>query len=266
VTRVGRSFPRGLAPLAVLAGLFLLAPLAGLLARVPWADLLERLASDAVLDALVLSLQSSLAAALLVVVLGLPLAAWLASGRSSLRAVVRVLVTLPMVLPPVVGGVALLLAFGRSGLVGEPLARLFGVQFTFAFAGVVVAATYVALPFFVLTAESGLRGLDARLPTVAATLGASPWRVFTRVTLPAVAPALGAGLVLAWARALGEFGATITFAGNLEGATRTMPLAVHTALESDPEAAIVLSLLMVAVSAGLLFALRRRWFVGATTR
>jgi len=245
---------------AALAALFLLAPLVGLLSRAPWADLAARVGSREILAALRLSLECSVAAAAVSLVLGLPLAAWLARGQGWLRTATRVLVTLPMVLPPVVAGVAMLLAYGRSGIIGGWLAHGLGLSLPFTAAGVVVAETYVAMPFLVLTVEGGLRGLDGRYADVAATLGASPWRVFRSVTLPMVAPSVRAGLLVAWARALGEFGATITFAGNLAGHTRTMPLAVYVALETQPEAAIVISLVLVLVSAAILFLLRDRWF------
>lgn len=252
--------PRPVAALALVAAALFLLPLAGLAWRTPWSAVLGEATSPAVLEALGLSLRTSLAATLLALVLGLPLALWLAAGRTRLRAVVRVLVTLPMVLPPVVAGVALLLAFGRGGLVGGPLEALAGWTLPFTWTGVVLAQTYVAAPFLVLTVEGGLRGLDPRHGRAAATLGAGPWRVLTSVTLPSLAPTLRAGLLVAWARALGEFGATITFAGNLAGETRTMPLAVYRALEDAPETAIVLSLVLVAVSAAVLFVLRDRWF------
>ena len=252
MSRATRTLPAALRVAAGLAVLFLALPLVGLLLRAPWASLAEELARREVLDALGLSLRASLAAAALSFLLGLPLAAWLASGTSWTRTAARVLVTLPMVLPPVVAGVALLFAFGRSGVLSLAL--------PFTTAGVVVAATWVALPFFVLTVEGGLRSFDARYADAAASLGASPWRVFRTVVLPAVAPSVRAGLLVAWARALGEFGATITFAGNLAGHTRTMPLAVYSALETSPDAAIALSLVLVAVSCGVLFALRRQWF------
>ncbi len=255
-----RRLPRALLAPAMVTALFFLLPLVGLAVRAPWAEVLPRLGSPAVRDALWLSLQCSLAAAGLSFVFGLPLAVWLAEGASASRTAVRVLVTLPMVLPPVVGGVALLLAYGRSGLAGGPAGQLLGVFLPFSTAGVVVAETYVAMPFFVLTAEAGLRAFDRRYADAAATLGASPWRTFVTVTVPMLAPSLRAGLLIAWARALGEFGATITFAGNLAGETRTMPLAVYVALETEPEAAFVLSLLLVAVCCAVLFALRRRWF------
>jgi len=205
-------------------------------------------------------LRCSLSAALISVVLGLPLAVWLASGASRLHAVVRVLVTLPMVLPPVVGGVAMLLAYGRNGIVGAPLDKWLGLALPFTSQGVIVAETYVAMPFFVLTVEGGLRSLDPRFGDAAATLGAGPWRVFRTITVPMIAPSLRAGLLVAWARALGEFGATITFAGNLAGKTRTMPLAVYVALETAPDAAIVLSLLLVVTAGSVLILLRRQWF------
>lgn len=248
-----------LVPVGIAVALFLL-PLVGLLARTPWSRFLEELASREVLDALRLSLVCSLGAAALSFALGLPLASWLAGGVSRTCSAVRVLVLLPMVLPPVVGGVALLLAFGRNGFLGGPLERVFGISLPFTTGAVIVAETYVALPFFVLTAEAGLRSFDRRFAAAAATLGAGRWRRFRTVTLPMIAPSLQAGIVVAWARALGEFGATITFAGNLAGETRTLPLAVYVALETRPEAAIVLSLVLVSISALFLFLLRERWF------
>jgi molybdate transport system permease protein len=253
--------PRALLLVAVAATLFFALPLLGLLLRAPWSELPAQLCSQPVLDALWLSLQCSVAAALLSMLLGLPLAVWLADGQDGSRTAVRVLVTLPMVLPPVVGGIAMLLAFGRHGIVGQWLDAWFGLALPFTGAGVVLAETYVAVPFFVLTAEAGLRSFDRRYADAAATLGAGPWRTFWRVTVPMIAPSLRAGVVVAWARALGEFGATITFAGNLGGRTRTMPLAVYTALENDPDAAIVLSLLLVAASAALLVLLRKQWLL-----
>jgi len=256
----GRSLPPLLHLAAILSVAFFLLPLVGLCWRTPWGRVIEHVASPAVLDALWLSLQCSLAAALVSLVLGLPLAAWLALGNSPAHAIVRVLVTLPMVLPPVVGGVALLLAYGRGGIVGAPVERWLGVALPFTRQGVILAQAYVALPFFVLTVEGGLRSVDPRFGCAAATLGANPTRIFRTITLPMIAPSLRAGLLLAWARALGEFGATITFAGNLLGETRTMPLAVYSALETAPDAAMVLSLLLVAMSGCVLFALRKQWF------
>ena len=172
----------------------------------------------------------------------------------------RALTTLPMVLPPVVAGVALLLAFGRRGLVGEPLAELSGFTLPFTMTGVVVAGVFVSMPFLVVTLEAGFRSVDRRFEEAAASLGAERGYVFRRVTLPMVLPSLGAGMALCWARALGEFGATITFAGNLPGRTQTMPLAVFLQLESDPEAAYVLSFLLLAVAVVVLAAVRGRAF------
>jgi molybdate transport system permease protein len=193
------------------------------------------------------------------IVFGVPLAWLLARARFPGRRLVRALVTLPLVLPPVVGGVALLLVLGRRGLVGSWLDSTFGVTLPFSTPGVVVAEAFVAMPFLVISVEGALRGADQRYEEAAATLGASRWTAFRRVTLPLVAPGVAAGAVLCWARALGEFGATITFAGNFPGRTQTMPLAVYLALETDPADAVVLSLLLLAVSVTVLVSLRDRW-------
>ncbi len=256
--------PRRRPPIALLAvgtlGIALFAlPLLGLLQRAAWGSLADDLRSPAARQALRLSLETSLLATALALVLGLPLAWLLARTDLPGRAVVRALVLLPMVLPPVVGGVALLSAFSRRSPLGGWLYDALGVQLTFSRAGVVLAEAFVAMPFFVITVEAALRQADVRYEDVAATLGARPSTVLRRVTLPAIAPAIGAGAVLAWARALGEFGATITFAGNIAGRTRTLPLAVYLSLESDPEAAIALSLVLLAVSFVVLVLLRDRW-------
>jgi molybdate transport system permease protein len=208
--------------------------------------------------ALRLSLECSVAAVALSLLLGVPLAWMLARMRFPGQPLVRALVTLPMVLPPVVGGVALLLAFGRRGFVGEALERLTGVTLPFTTAGAVLAEAFVAMPFLVVAVEAGLRQVDRRYEEAAATLGAGPWTRFWRVTLPLVAPSLGAGAALCWARALGEFGATITFAGNFPGKTQTMPLAVYIALETNPDAAVALSLILLVVSLVVLVGLRHR--------
>lgn len=252
--------PPALLPLAALAVVFMALPLVGLLQRAPWTDLADRLAQPEVAAALRLSIACSLAATAISVLLGVPLAWVLARTELPGMAVVRGLVLLPMVLPPVVGGAALLLALGRNGLVGQWLDQWFGIVLPFSTAGVVVAETFVALPFLVITVEAAFRGADRRYEEAAATLGAGPWTTFRRVTLPAVRPSLAAGAVLCWARALGEFGATITFAGNLEGRTQTMPLAVFLALQRDRDAAIALSLVLIAVSLTVLVLLRDRWF------
>ncbi|PZG22762.1 ABC transporter permease [Nonomuraea aridisoli] len=244
---------------ALLGLAFLVLPLAGLLIRAPWPTLLQRLAEPQVLEALRLSLVTATIATAVCLLLGVPLAWLLARVDLPGRRVVRALVTVPLVLPPVVGGVALLLVLGRRGLVGQWLESAFGVTLPFTTAGVVVAEAFVAMPFLVISVEGALRAADQRYEEAAATLGASRWTVFRRVTLPLVAPGIVAGAVLCWARALGEFGATITFAGNFPGTTRTMPLAVYLALETEPEAAIVLSLVLLAVSVVILASLRDRW-------
>jgi molybdate transport system permease protein len=245
---------------AVVAVAFFVVPLLGLLQRAPWSSLWGDLTTPEARDALRLSLICSLWATALATLFGVPLAWVLARVEFPGRSLVRALVLLPMVVPPVVGGVALLYAFGRSGLVGEQLYDWFGIQFTFSTSGAVLAETFVAMPFLVLTVEAGLRSMDTRYEDAAATLGANRWTTFRRVTLPFLMPSLVAGAALAWARALGEFGATITFAGNIQGRTQTMPLAVYLALESRPEGAIALSLVLLAVSIVVLVMLRDRWF------
>ncbi|HVM95950.1 MAG TPA: ABC transporter permease [Candidatus Acidoferrales bacterium] len=241
---------------AVGAAIFVL-PVAGLLWRASVTDVWRSLSAPAVRTSLWLSLVCSISATSCAIVFGLPLA-WIQArldfpGRALLRGVTM----LPIVLPPVVGGVALLFAFGRRGLLGSWLNDYFGVQLPFTTTGAVLAETFVAMPFFVLTAEGALRSVDRRLEDAARTLGAAPWRVFSRVTLPLIRPSLQAGAILCWARALGEFGATITFAGNFPGRTQTVPLAVYLALESDPDAGVVLSFLLLGLSLAVLVGLRR---------
>jgi len=245
--------------LALVAVLFFALPLAGLLWRTPWSSAWRYLSDEAALTALRLSLVCSLWATALSVLFGVPLAWLLARVEFPGRSAVRALCTLSMVLPPVVGGVALFFALGRRGVVGQYLDRWFDLRLPFTTAGVVVAQTFVAMPFLVVTVEAALRQLDLRIDDASRTLGASRWYTFRRVTLPAIRPALVAGSVLAWARALGEFGATITFAGNFPGTTQTLPLAVYLALETNPEQAIVLALVLIAVSFAVLVGLRDRW-------
>ncbi|MEZ4381757.1 MAG: ABC transporter permease [Nannocystaceae bacterium] len=243
--------------LGLLAVAGLLAPLLGLLLQ-PWpAALGEQLARPEVRGALGLSLLVSTAAVAVALLLGLPLAYLLARVDFAGKSLLRGLVALPMVLPPVVGGLALLLTFGRRGLLGAPLEAL-GVALPFTTAGTIVAVTFVCAPFLILSLEAGLLAIDPRLEDAAATLGADRLRILRTVTLPLLRPALASGLALAWARALGEFGATITFAGNLEGTTRTMPLAIYTALQVDPPAAIALGILLLALALVVLVALRGR--------
>ena len=245
---------------ALLAIGFLAIPLVGLLEQAPWRHLASELAAPQVRVALRLSLVCSLGAVAISLLLGVPLAFLLARVEFRGRNLVRALTILPMVLPPVVGGVALLLAFGRRGLAGQWLDRAFGISLPFTTAGAILAEAFVAMPFLVISTEAGLRAMDRRYEDAAATLGAGRWTTFRRVTLPLIAPSVGAGAALSWARALGEFGATITFAGNLPGRTQTMPLAVYLALQNDPPAAIALSLVLLVVSLVLLVAMRGRWF------
>ena len=259
MSRTPTLAPRSVLVVAVLGIAFLALPVVGLLQRAPWSSLDDLLGRRAVLDSLRVSLTVSAMAAAIVVVLGTPLAWMLARVDIPLRRLVRALVVLPMVLPPVVGGTALLFALGRRGLVGQWLDRWFDITLPFTMAGAVVAATFVALPFYVMTVEGALRTMGDDLEQMAGTLGAPPLTVLRRITLPRLLPAMGAGLALAWARALGEFGATITFAGNLPGSTRTLPLATFQALESDPEAALALSLVLLAVSLVVLLPTRDRW-------
>jgi len=235
-------------------------PLVGLLGRVPWSALPSLLSSDLVTDALRLSVITSVAATVISLVLGIPLAWLLARVEFPGRSLVRGIVMLPLVLPPVVGGAALLFALGRRGVIGEPLGNLTGLLLPFSTWGVVVATTFVAMPFLVITVEGALRNMDRRFEGAAATLGATRWTVMRRVTLPMIAPSLVAGLVLTWARAFGEFGATITFAGNLQGRTQTLPLAVFIALQSERDTAVAISLVMVVISLIVLVSLRDRWW------
>lgn len=250
---------------AGLALAFLLLPLVALIVRAPWATLGQRLLDPQLGTALVLSLVSALSATGICLVLGVPLA-WVLARSAGWAAVprrlLRALVLVPLVLPPVVGGVALLLLLGRRGLVGTLLDRWFHITIPFTTTAVVIAETFVAMPFLVLAVEGALRGADRRLEDVAATLGASRWYAFRRVTLPLVAPGVAAGAVLCFARALGEFGATITFAGSFPGVTQTMPISAYLALQTDPDGAIVISLVLLVVSVVVLVSLRDRWIPG----
>jgi len=234
-------------------------PLIGLLLRAPWSTAWHELTSTEALLALRLSFVASLSATGLALIFGVPLAWIYARSTFPGRNVLRALTVLPMVLPPVVGGVALLFAFGRRGILGQWLDQAFGIHLPFTTAGAIIAETFVAMPFLIITVEAGLNSMDRRFEDAARTLGARPWTVLWRVTLPLVRPSLVAGAILCWARALGEFGATITFAGNFPGRTQTMPLAVYLALETNPDAAIVLSLVLLAVSLAVLIGLRDRW-------
>jgi molybdate transport system permease protein len=259
-TRRGRFVPAALGVVGVAALVLLIGvPLVALVVRAPWGDAVDVLRQEEVRDALRLSLGVSLWALLLAVVLGFPIAWVLARFSFPGRALVRSLVLLPMVVPPVIGGVALLVAFGRRGLVGQYLDDWFGIRLAYTFTAAVLAATFVSLPFFVITVEAALRSVDRRYEDAARSLGASPSFVLRHITLPSIKGALGAGAALAWARALGEFGATITFAGRFPGRTETLPLAIYDFLDSDVHVAILLSLVLLAVLVAVLALLRDRW-------
>jgi molybdate transport system permease protein len=253
------AVPRAVLVLAALGMLVLLAPLVALFIRTPWADFFERLGAPLVREALVLSLVTSAITALLCLILGVPIAVYLANGRGRMRALVRALVIVPLVLPPVVGGVALLAAFGRTGVLGSPIYEATGLALPFSTAGVVISQLFVALPFMVLASEGALRIQGREFVDAAATLQASPWQTLTRVSLPMAWAGIAAGLVLSWARALGEFGATITFAGSIPGRTQTVPLAVYASLDVDQGDAIALSIVMIVVSVLILLLGRGRW-------
>ncbi len=244
---------------ALLGATFLLLPSLALLLDAPWRSLSDILVTQQVRDALRLSLICATAATALSLLVGVPLAWVLARLRFRGVAVLRAAILLPLVLPPVAGGVALFSAFGRLGLVGGPFYRATGFQLPFTTWGVVVAEAFVAMPFLVVSAEGAFRTVDTRLEEAATTLGASRAVVFRRIVVPTVGPALVAGSVLCWARALGEFGATITFAGNLQGTTQTMPLLVSLSLDVSLDQARALALVLMLVAVLVLAALRDRW-------
>ncbi len=243
---------------------FLVVPLAAMILMAPWGDLPRLLASAAVGQALQLSMITATVSAALCLLLGVPLGWVLSRSQTPIIRVLRALVTVPLVLPPVVGGVALLLAYGRTGLVGQRLYEATGLQIPFTTVAVILAQTFVALPFMIVTVEGALRARHGDLEEAAVTLGASRLTCFRTVTLPLIAPSIAAGTVLSWARALGEFGATVTFAGNLPGVTQTMPSAVYRAFEGDPPTAVALSLVLLAVSVAVLLVFRDRWRPGAS--
>lgn len=251
------GLPRWVFLPAVLGGIFIVLPLVAMLARVQWSQFWELISSESSLAALWLSLKTATAATVLCVLLGTPMALVLARAKFPGLQIARSLVLLPLVLPPVVGGIALLYTFGRQGLLGSTLDFL-GVRISFSTTAVVLAQTFVALPFLVLSLEGSLRTAGRRYESVAATLGANPTTVLRRVTIPLVLPGLISGAVLSFARALGEFGATLTFAGSLQGVTRTLPLEIYLQRESDPDAAVALSLVLVVVAVVIVLATRGR--------
>lgn len=241
------TLPRWVYLPAAVGALFVALPLLAITARVSWADFPALVTSESSLAALTLSLRTSAASTVLCILVGVPMAMVLARAQFRGQGLLRSLVLLPLVLPPVVGGIALLYTFGRRGLLGQHL-EAFGLQVAFSTLAVVLAQTFVALPYLVVSLEGALRTAGQRYEVVAATLGASPTTVFRRVTLPLVLPGLTSGAVLAFARALGEFGATITFAGSLQGVTRTLPLEIYLQREGDPDAAVALSVVLVVVA------------------
>ncbi|GAA2083180.1 ABC transporter permease [Aeromicrobium halocynthiae] len=249
------TFPRWLLVPAATSALFIAVPLLAIVLRVDWSQFGALVTSPSSQAALWLSLRTASATTVLCVLLGVPLALVLARARFRGQSLLRSLVLLPMVLPPVVGGIALLYTFGRRGLLGESL-EVLGLQIAFSTTAVVLAQTFVALPFLVLSLEGTLRTAGQRYERVAATLGATPTTVLRRVTLPLVLPGLVSGAILSFARALGEFGATITFAGSLQGTTRTLPLEIYLQRETDPDAAVALSLLLVVVAVVVILAVR----------
>jgi molybdate transport system permease protein len=251
--------PLGIAIGATLGVVLVALPVLGIAFRAPWSRLGEIAADEITIEALRISLIVATSAAVIALVLGFPIAWALARVPVRGHTIVRALVVLPLVMPPVVAGVGLLAAFGRRGIVGGPLSDWFGVQITFTTWAAILAAAFVSLPLAVLALESGLRSIDPRIEQAASTLGASRWYVLRRVTIPLLGPQIAAAAVLAWARALGEFGATITFAGNLGGRTQTLPLAVFERLQSDPGAALGLSVVLIAVALGVILALRGRF-------
>jgi molybdate transport system permease protein len=255
--RVSRpGTPRGVALLAALGIAFVALPVVGLAVRAPWGDLGSLWTHDA-RTALVVSLVVTAGAAALALLFGLPTAIVLARARFRGASILRGVVLLPIVLPPVVGGVGLLAALGRKGLLGGPLDAL-GIRLPFTTAAAILAAAFVSTPLLILAVEGGLRSIDPRLEQAASAMGASRWYVLRRVTLPLLRPQIAAGVVLAAARALGEFGATITFAGNIGGRTQTLPLSVYQTLQNDPGAAILQALALVAISLVAMIALRGR--------
>lgn len=252
-----RGIPRWVLVPALLGGLFVLLPLVAMAARVEWTDFWALITSDSSLAALWLSLQTSALSAACCVLLGVPMSLLLARASFPGLALLRSLMLVPLVLPPVVGGIALLYTFGRQGLIGRQL-EVLGVQIAFSTTAVVLAQTFVALPFLVISLEGALRTAGTRYEVAASSLGARPSRVLVRVTLPLVLPALASGTVLSFARALGEFGATITFAGSLQGTTRTLPLEIYLQRESDPQSAVALSFLLMIVAVLIIAVTRRR--------
>ncbi|MEC7844388.1 MAG: ABC transporter permease [Actinomycetota bacterium] len=257
--RESRSIPPLLWTGALITSIFLIVPFIGLSQRTPWSMFFQIVSEDDVVQSITLSLIVATSATIICFLLGLPLGWVLARSQARGLKVIRAIVLLPMVLPPVAGGTALLFALGRKGFIGEKLDSWLGITLPFTTAGAVVAATFVSLPFFVLAIETAASQLDPQFEESSLSLGATPTRTFFTTSLPMVKSAIFAGIALSWARALGEFGATITFAGDNPERTRTLPLQLFVALETNPERAVVLGMLMVVISLSVLVALRGRW-------
>lgn len=257
-----RPFPIWLIIPSLVAVIFLVLPLVTLILRTPWPRFLQILTSPTVLEALKLSLWTATLTTLIAIALGVPLAWWLGTGQSRLHAPIRLLVTVPLVLPPVVGGAALLFTLGRNAPVGQFLFDTFGFSLPFSPAAVVLSQLFVGLPFLIISLEGAFRTSAGRLEEAAYTLGASPWTVFSRVTIPVIRPALLGGIALCWARAIGEFGATMTFAGSIRGSTQTLPVAINELMGFDLDSAMTASTIMILLALGVLFLLRGRWLGG----
>jgi molybdate transport system permease protein len=257
-----RRVSRGFTAVAAVIVAVLVVPLFGLLVRVPWSRMSDLFSNDSAVQALRISAQTSVVATVICVVFGVPVAWVMAQQSSAVWTLIRAVVTVPIILPPVVGGIALLAALGRRGVFGQWLFDWFGVSLPFTQSAVVVAQVFVAMPFLVLTAESAFRQMDKGIIDAARVMGCSPLRSFLVVALPAARPAIVAGVVLAWARAIGEFGASISFAGSLSGRTQTVPMAVYALLDRDWELAMLLSVVMMILAVGIIVALRKR-LVGA---
>lgn len=249
---------RGLTAVGVLIVAVLTVPLVGLLVRVPWSRFGDLFSDDSAVQALRISMQTSVVATVICIVLGVPLAWVMAQKTTSVWSLARAVVTVPIILPPVVGGIALLAALGRRGVFGQGLYDWFGISLPFTQSAVVVAQVFVALPFLVLTIESAFRQMDKGIIDAARVMGCSPLRTFMLVALPVTRPAIIAGVVLAWARAIGEFGASISFAGSLSGRTQTVPMAVYALLDRDWELAMLLSVVMMILAIGIIVGLRKR--------
>ena len=238
---------------AMVGALLVIVPLVAILLKIDWPNFIPLITSESSRAALVLSLKTATASTAVCVLIGVPMALVLARGRFPGKSVLRGLLLLPLVLPPVVGGIALLYTFGRQGLLGHQL-QLLGIRIAFSTTAVVLAQSFVSLPFLVVSLEGALRTAGTNYENIAATLGGRPTTVLRTVTLPLVIPGLMSGAVLAFARSLGEFGATLTFAGSLQGVTRTLPLEIYLQRETDPDAAVALSLLLIVVAALIVIA------------